>query len=89
MQSLIRKRWRKRKAWWVRTLDLQYRHCRGLRTDWYTIAHQEEVAQKQGLAGPNHCSSESRRDQEEEGELDSHEEVRHFLWVQAKSRGGR
>ena len=31
----------------------------------------------------------SRRDQEEEGELDSHEEVRHVLRVQARSRGGR
>ena len=47
------------------------------------------MTQKQGLAGPNRRSSESRRDQEEEGEVDSHEEVRHFLRVQARSRGGR
>ena len=31
----------------------------------------------------------SRRDQEEGGELDSHEEVRLYLRVQARSRGGR
>ena len=32
---------------------------------------------------------ESRRDQEEGGELDSHEELDYHLRVQARSRGGR
>ena len=32
--------------------------------------------------------SESRRDQEEGGELDSHEELNYHLRVQARSRGG-
>ena len=32
--------------------------------------------------------AESRRDQDEGGELGSHEELRHFCGVQARSRGG-
>ena len=32
---------------------------------------------------------ESKRDQEEGGELDSHEELNNHLWVKARSRGGR
>ena len=55
-----------------------------------SITHQQDVENPENKHTPTHASvAESRRDQEEGGELDSHEEVKTLSRVQARSRRGR